>query len=53
MTRKSGEPYIDHPLSAAQELMVIEPDLITLVATIVHDTVSDGTGTLDEIEQNF
>lgn len=33
--------------------MIIDPDLITLVATIVHDTVSDGSGTLDEIEQNF
>jgi guanosine-3',5'-bis(diphosphate) 3'-pyrophosphohydrolase len=51
--RKSGDPYINHPLLATQELMVIEPDLITIVATILHDTVSDGTGTFDEIEKLF
>jgi len=33
--------------------MVIEPDLTTIVATILHDTVSDGIGTFDEIEKMF
>ena len=51
--RKSGDPYITHPVSAASELMVIEPDLTTLVATLLHDTVSDGSGTLSEIEKLF
>lgn len=51
--RKSGESYINHPILATQELMVIEPDLTTIVATILHDTVSDGTGTFEEIEKIF
>lgn len=51
--RKSGEPYIHHPLLATQELMVIEPDLTTIVATILHDTVSDGTGDFEEIGRIF
>lgn len=51
--RKSWDPYIYHPLSATQELMVIEPDLTTILATILHDTVSDGIGTFDEIEKLF
>lgn len=53
VTRKSGEPYIDHPVAATRELMSIEPDLISIVATLVHDSVSDGSGTFQEIEANF
>lgn len=52
-TRKSGEPYINHPVAVAQELVVIEPDSTTLVAALLHDTVSDGSGTLPEIEELF
>lgn len=51
--RKSGDPYINHPLLATQELMVIEPDLTTIIATILHDTVSDGTGDFEEIGRIF
>jgi GTP diphosphokinase / guanosine-3',5'-bis(diphosphate) 3'-diphosphatase len=52
-TRKSWEPYIYHPVAVTQELMVIEPDSITIVAALLHDTVSDGSGTLPEIETLF
>lgn len=52
-TRKSGEPYIYHPVAVAQELMTIEPDITTIVASLLHDTISDGTATLDEIETIF
>jgi len=51
--RKSGESYINHPVATAQELMIIEPDLTTIIAALLHDTVSDGSGTLEEIEQMF
>jgi GTP pyrophosphokinase len=51
--RKSGEPYIIHPVGAAHELMVIEPDLTSILAALVHDTVSDGTATFADIEKNF
>jgi (p)ppGpp synthase/HD superfamily hydrolase len=33
--------------------MVIEPDMTTIVATLLHDTVSDGEGTLSDIEKLF
>lgn len=52
-TRKSWDPYINHPVSAALELMVIEPDMTTIVATLLHDAVSDGEGTLSDIEKLF
>lgn len=52
-TRKSGDPYIYHPVAVAEELMIIEPDMTTIVAALLHDTISDGTATLDEIETLF
>jgi GTP diphosphokinase / guanosine-3',5'-bis(diphosphate) 3'-diphosphatase len=52
-TRKSGEPYINHPVSATNELMVIQPDVTTIVATLLHDVVSDGSGDLAEIGKLF
>ncbi len=33
--------------------MTIQPDMVTLVSTIIHDTVSNGNATLDEIEKYF
>jgi len=33
--------------------MIIEPDITTIVATLLHDTVSDGNGTFSEIEDLF
>lgn len=51
--RKSGEPYIIHPLAAAQILadMRIDPTIVT--ATLLHDVPEDTAVTLDEIEKNF
>jgi GTP diphosphokinase / guanosine-3',5'-bis(diphosphate) 3'-diphosphatase len=52
-TRKSGEPYIIHPLTAAHLLadMRIDPTIVT--ATLLHDVPEDTEITLEEIEQNF
>lgn len=52
-TRKSGEPYITHPLAAAQILadMRIDPTIVT--ATLLHDVPEDTEVTLEQIEQNF
>ena len=50
---KIRHPYIVHPISAARELMTIQPDMVTPVSTIIHDTVSNGNATLDEIEKYF
>ena len=39
--RKSGEPYITHPLAVAQILAELGMDTTTLVAALLHDTVED------------
>ncbi|HNV79657.1 MAG TPA: RelA/SpoT family protein, partial [Thermomonas sp.] len=40
-TRKSGEPYITHPVAVAQVLAEQGLDMETLVAAILHDTIED------------
>ncbi|GAB1408810.1 bifunctional (p)ppGpp synthetase/guanosine-3',5'-bis(diphosphate) 3'-pyrophosphohydrolase [Thermomonas brevis] len=40
-TRKSGEPYITHPVAVAQVLAAQGLDVETLVAAILHDTIED------------
>ena len=40
-TRKSGEPYITHPVAVAQVLAGAGLDVETLVAAILHDTIED------------
>lgn len=51
--RKSGEPYITHPLAVACLLMDWEMDSDSVVAGILHDTVEDTDLTLPEIETHF
>lgn len=51
--RKSGDPYIVHPVSSVREVMPLEPDSITIIATLLHDTVSDGSATYEMIEKDF
>jgi len=51
--RKSGDPYITHPLAVTTilaELGMTEP---TLVAALLHDTVEDTAYTLDELRRDF
>src|SRR5690606_21375216 len=40
-TRKSGEPYITHPVAVAQALAEQEVDVETLIAAILHDSIKD------------
>ena len=52
-TRKSGEPYITHPLAVTTilaELGMTEP---TLVAALLHDTVEDTPYTLGQLRKEF
>lgn len=51
--RKSGEPYITHPLAVAEILAGFRLDRDTLIAGILHDTVEDTPVTLDELQQVF
>ncbi|HSR89420.1 MAG TPA: RelA/SpoT family protein [Candidatus Udaeobacter sp.] len=52
-TRKSGEPYIIHPVATAMILahMRIDPNII--VAALLHDVPEDTNITIEEIEKNF
>ena len=51
--RKSGEPYIIHPVNVAQILAELNVDLASLIAAILHDVVEDTDTSLEEIEKNF
>ena len=51
--RKSGEPYIIHPLCVAIILADMEMDKETIVAGILHDVVEDTDLTLDDITRDF
>ena len=52
-TRKSGEPYIIHPLYVAIILADLELDKETIVAGLLHDVVEDTVMTIDEIKTEF
>jgi GTP diphosphokinase / guanosine-3',5'-bis(diphosphate) 3'-diphosphatase len=51
--RKSGEPYITHPLAVAQILAELGMDTTTLVAALLHDTVEDTSYTLPALGDDF
>jgi GTP pyrophosphokinase/guanosine-3',5'-bis(diphosphate) 3'-pyrophosphohydrolase len=51
--RKSGEPYITHPLSVAFFLTEFRLDCEGLCAALLHDTVEDTGVSLDDIEHTF
>lgn len=51
--RKSGEPYIIHPICVAIILAELELDKETIVAGILHDVVEDTVMTTDEIASEF
>ncbi len=52
-TRKSGEPYITHPVAVAQVLAEQGLDVETLVAAILHDTIEDTPLSRGDIAQQF
>jgi len=52
-TRKSGDPYITHPLAVTTILADIGMTEPTLVAALLHDTVEDTPYTLDELRADF
>lgn len=51
--RKSGEPYIIHPLSVASTLIDWGMDIDSVLAGVLHDTVEDTDTKLEDIESRF
>ena len=51
--RKSGEPYIIHPICVAMILADLELDKETIVGGLLHDVVEDTVMTLKDIENEF
>ncbi len=51
--RRSGEPYITHPVAVTELLAEMHLDANALMAGLLHDTVEDTGVTLDEIEHRF
>ena len=53
VTRKSGEPYILHPIEVAIILADLRMDVDTLCAALLHDTVEDTDVTPEDVEREF
>ena len=51
--RKSGDPYITHPLAVATILAELGMTPVTLAAALLHDTVEDTDYSLDDLEEEF
>jgi guanosine-3',5'-bis(diphosphate) 3'-pyrophosphohydrolase len=51
--RKSGEPYIQHPLEVAYILAQLQSGPATIAAGLLHDTVEDTDATIEDIQNRF
>jgi guanosine-3',5'-bis(diphosphate) 3'-pyrophosphohydrolase len=51
--RKSGDPYITHPLAVATILAELGMDTTTLIAALLHDTVEDTGYSLEQLTDEF
>ena len=51
--RRSGEPYLSHPLEVAWMLSEMKLDCITLAAGLLHDVLEDTDVTADDLKKNF
>lgn len=51
--RKSGEPYLSHPLEVAKILAELKLDEASICTGLLHDTVEDTSATKDEIQEVF
>lgn len=51
--RRSGEPYIVHPIQVAGILATLKLDAVTVACGFLHDVVEDTRATLDDLEREF
>ena len=51
--RKTGHPFISHPLAVAEILTEIEADPATVIAGLLHDVVEDTDVSIEQIEERF
>jgi GTP pyrophosphokinase len=52
-SRKSGEPYITHPVAVAKILAELGTGPTTIAAALLHDTVEDTDYSLEQLRQDF
>ena len=53
IVRKSGEPYIVHPLAVAKILIKNNLDYLTIIAGLLHDVVEDTNVSLEDVNDKF
>jgi guanosine-3',5'-bis(diphosphate) 3'-pyrophosphohydrolase len=51
--RRSGEPYLSHPLEVAKMLSDMKLDCVTLAAALLHDVLEDTDVTAKDLQKNF
>ncbi len=51
--RKSGEPYITHPIAVAEIVAELDLDLDSIIAALLHDCIEDTDSTHDDIAKQF
>jgi GTP diphosphokinase / guanosine-3',5'-bis(diphosphate) 3'-diphosphatase len=52
-TRKSGDPYVTHPLSVAQVIAELKLDVASVCAGLLHDCVEDTSATVEQLGDIF
>jgi GTP pyrophosphokinase len=52
-TRKSGDPYVTHPLAVAQIIAELKLDVASVCAGLLHDCVEDTSATVDQLGELF
>ncbi|HRC57817.1 MAG: bifunctional (p)ppGpp synthetase/guanosine-3',5'-bis(diphosphate) 3'-pyrophosphohydrolase [Myxococcales bacterium] len=52
-TRKSGDPYVTHPLSVARIIAELKLDVSSVCAALLHDAVEDTSATVEQLSDQF
>src|SRR5688500_6545712 len=52
-TRRSGDPYVTHPLAVAQVIADLKLDVASVCAGLLHDAVEDTSATVDQLTDLF